>query len=587
MAKISSIDIRTFRGIPNKCQLDLSEKGMPRSMVLYGGNGSGKSSIVDAIEFALQGRIGRSASIRNPLRPSIFNLHQTDYVSPNVSICFDDGSSYERTVEVEKVELENEIEIHTTINPKEICECFEKVPVVLRRNDITAFNNTKEAERQLLISQFIYQESSAPRLEDDPIILSLEDSLIKAKQKKRELLISLCDILKVSYEDAEKDSASGVLEYCNSKIAHNPKMAVSSSGRKRRMVRYETYAKAKTLAIYCDKAREKIKDIKSKISKQKYILTSGANNPITTRIESILHKSSNYLSSSFKELSNADYVKDIRLSVGNKTQVSFNIDVELSNGKIVSPTDVFSEANYDLMILLLYLSIIRVGVDLGQSPVLILDDVLQSVDSTIRTNFIDYILKNLSTWQLIVTCHDRLWLEQLRYMFNLRGHAFKEYHIYNWSFNMGPLIKEVKGRVVDHTLKEAIATNNVRIIAAVAGPFLEMICNELSVSLKCSIKRVALDKYTLGDLWPAVRKALSKTSLSQTAEEVDRLLFIRNLLGCHYNQWADALNDEEVLRFANSIQSLYEESYCAKCLSWIQIDPYGKKTISCNCGLLT
>lgn len=587
MAKISSIDIRTFRGIPNKCQLDLSEKGMPRSMVLYGGNGSGKSSIVDAIEFALQGRIGRSASIRNPQRPSIFNLHQTDYVSPNVSICFDDGSSYERTVEVEKVELENEIEIHTTINPKEICECFEKVPVVLRRNDITAFNNTKEAERQLLISQFIYQESSAPRLEDDPIILSLEDSLIKAKQKKRELLISLCDILKVSYEDAEKDSASGVLEYCNSKIAHNPKMAVSSSGRKRRMVRYETYAKAKTLAIYCDKAREKIKDIKSKISKQKYILTSGANNPITTRIESILHKSSNYLSSSFKELSNADYVKDIRLSVGNKTQVSFNIDVELSNEKIVSPTDVFSEANYDLMILLLYLSIIRVGVDLGQSPVLILDDVLQSVDSTIRTNFIDYILKNLSTWQLIVTCHDRLWLEQLRYMFNLRGHAFKEYHIYNWSFNMGPLIKEVKGRVVDHTLKEAIATNNVRIIAAVAGPFLEMICNELSVSLKCSIKRVALDKYTLGDLWPAVRKALSKTSLSQTAEEVDRLLFIRNLLGCHYNQWADALSDEEVLRFANSIQSLYEESYCAKCLSWIQIDPYGKKTISCNCGLLT
>ena len=267
--------------------------------------------------------------------------------------------------------------------------------------------------------------------------------------------------------------------------------------------------------------------------------------------------------------------------------MSFNIDVELSNGKIVSPTDVFSEANYDLMILLLYLSIIRVGVDLGQSPVLILDDVLQSVDSTIRTNFIDYILKNLSTWQLIVTCHDRLWLEQLRYMFNLRGHAFKEYHIYNWSFNMGPLIKEVKGRVVDHTLKEAIATNNVRIIAAVAGPFLEMICNELSVSLKCSIKRVALDKYTLGDLWPAVRKALSKTSLSQTAEEVDRLLFIRNLLGCHYNQWADALSDEEVLRFANSIQSLYEESYCAKCLSWIQIDPYGKKTISCNCGLLT
>lgn len=586
MVKISSINIQSFRGIPNKCQLDLSDKGISRSMILYGGNGSGKSSIVDALEFALQGRIGRSTSVDNPTRPSVFNLNYADYRSPRVSILFDDGISYERTIDIEKEEFADEINIRKYIKPEEMCVCFGKVPIVLRRNDITAFNNTKETERQLLISQFIYYESSAPKLDDDPLILSLEASLLKAKQKKRELLYKLCDVLLVDYHEAEKESDSGVLQYCYSKIAHNPRLAYSSSGRKRRLVPFETFAKAKTLAIYCDKARDEIKDIKSKINKQRHILSSGTNNPVTSRIESILYKSSKYLTSSFKELSNADYVKDIRLSVGNKTQVSFNIDVELKNGNVVSPTDVFSEANYDLMILLLYLSIIRVGVDYGQSPVLILDDVLQSVDSIIRTNFIDYILRTLSSWQLIITCHDRLWLEQLKYMFNLRGHAFKEYQIYNWSFENGPLLKEVKGRVVDQTLKEAIATNNVRIIAAVSGPFLEMICNELSVSLNCSIKRVEFDKYTLGDLWPSVRKALNKTTLASTAEEIDKLLFIRNLLGCHYNQWADALSDEEVLCFSNSIQLLYEGAYCSKCLSWIKVDSYGKKIASCNCGLL-
>lgn len=586
MAKISSIDIKTFRGIPNKCQLEFTEKDSPRSLILYGGNGSGKSSIVDAIEFVLQGRIGRSVSIKNPKRPSLFNLLHSDYVSPLVSVTFNDDTTFKRTVDIERLEKEGEIEIRTTINPGEMCDGFGRVPIVLRRSDITAFNNTKEAERQLLISQFIYQESSAPKLDDDPIVLSLEESLLKVKQKKRELLGQLCVILHVDYDEAEKASTSGVLQYCNSKIAHNPRLSVSQSGRKRRMVSYETYAKAKTLSIKCDQARDEIKEIQSKISKQKKLLTSGAKNPVTTRIESILKKSSQYLTSSFKELSNADYVKDIRLSVGNKTQVSFNIDVELKNGKVVSPTDVFSEANYDLMILLLYLSIIRVGVDLGQSPILILDDVLQSVDSTIRTNFVDYILRELSKWQLIITCHDRLWLEQLRYMFNLRGHSFKEYHIYNWSFNNGPLLKEIKGHVVDQTLKDAISTGNVRIIAAVSGPFLEMICNELSISLKCSVKRVVMDKYTLGDLWPAVKKALGKTSLAQIAEEVDKLLFIRNLLGCHYNQWADALSDEEVLRFALSVQSLYEGAYCSTCLSWIRATASGTKDISCNCGSL-
>ena len=73
---------------------------------------------------------------------------------------------------------------------------------------------------------------------------------------------------------------------------------------------------------------------------------------------------------------------------------------------------------------------------------------------------------------------------------------------------------------------------------------------------------------------------------SYAYEEVDKLLFIRNLLGCHYNQWADALSDEEVLRFAHSVQSLYEGAYCSTCLSWIRATASGTKDISCNCGSL-
>lgn len=586
MSKIKSLSISSFRGIPNACELNFCEKEVPRSAIIYGGNGSGKSSIVDALEFVLQGRIGRSPSIKNPLRPSVFNLLKTDLISPIVTASFDDNTISKRTINIEKEEHDGEIITRTSTEPKEICESFNRVPIALRRNDITAFNNTKETERQLLISQFVYQDSPVPKLEDDPVILDLQDNLLKAKQSKRKHLRELCEILQVNYDEAEEESSSGVLDYCNSKIAHNPRMGVSRKGKQRRIVSYEVYAKAKFHAIKCDESKDKIKEIQSKINKQTKKLISGTKNPITSKINVFLQKSSQYLTDSFKKLSNADYVKDIRLSVGNKTQVSFNIDVKLKNGIIVSPTDVFSEANYDLMILLLYLAIIRVGVDFGQSPVLVLDDVLQSVDSNIRTNFIDYILRELPKWQIIITCHDRLWLEQLRYLFNLRSHAFKEFHIYNWSFDLGPLITESKGHTTDNTLKDAIATKNVRIIAAVSGPFLEMICNELSVSLRCSIKRVSMDKYTLGDLWPAVKKALNKTSLSTVAEEINRLLYIRNLLGCHFNQWADSLSDEEVIRFASAIQTLYESTYCSNCFSWVHPDPSGGKNPSCNCGIL-
>ncbi|MBR3032389.1 MAG: hypothetical protein IKH92_05155, partial [Clostridiales bacterium] len=43
-------------------------------------------------------------------------------------------------------------------------------------------------------------------------------------------------------------------------------------------------------------------------------------------------------------------------------------------------------------------------------------------------------------------------------------------------------------------------------------------------------------------------------------------------------------SDEEIYRFANAIQSLYENTYCPVCLSWIQSTNSWDKDISCNCG---
>ena len=53
--KISYIHIEHFRGIPTEINIDLTDgQGIPVSTIIYGDNGSGKSSIVDAIEFNTQ-----------------------------------------------------------------------------------------------------------------------------------------------------------------------------------------------------------------------------------------------------------------------------------------------------------------------------------------------------------------------------------------------------------------------------------------------------------------------------------------------------------------------------------------------------
>lgn len=168
-------------------------------------------------------------------------------------------------------------------------------------------------------------------------------------------------------------------------------------------------------------------------------------------------------------------------------------------------------------------------------------------------------------------------------MFVNASHPFKEYHISNWSFSTGPKIHEANYLSVDDTLRQAISTGNIRIMASMSGLFLEKICQNLSASLHCRIERKAGDKYTIGDLWLSIKKTLKKTSLNKTIEKIDKLLCIRNLLGAHYNQWTEAFDDSEVLEFATAVQSLYENTYCTKCNSWIQASPKAVKGIQLEC----
>ena len=52
--KLESLTIRKFRGIK-----DLTIPFEGKSWVIHGRNGSGKSGVIDAIEFGLSGTIGR------------------------------------------------------------------------------------------------------------------------------------------------------------------------------------------------------------------------------------------------------------------------------------------------------------------------------------------------------------------------------------------------------------------------------------------------------------------------------------------------------------------------------------------------
>lgn len=582
-SKVSKLNISKFRGIPNSLTLDFSDKnGKPVSAIIYGENGSGKSSIIDSIEFVLQSRIGRTQRLRSSQRPSNISLASKVFNNSEISAILADGDKLSREIIIERDDDGYINSIYAY--PGESHIHFQNVPIVLRRNDIISYGAVKEAERQVLLASFLYKVKQNYKLSTDPERLALEEERLLLKNKRNEIVEELqkSPFINISaIENLRKDRLR-IIKYLNNRVVS--KKYINKYKHKNNLIQIpdEEYQHLKSALIayvdICEKLEQKTVELKGKKNKDHNLFT---------KVGSVLDDVEELLYNSFQKITNIDYIDSINLSVADISAASLDIKINLSNGVSTSPNKIFSEANYDLLILLLYISIIRVGIKNGQEKVLILDDVLQSVDSSIRAKFIRFILSELKDWQLFITCHDRLWLNQLRYMFNQNGHPFKEFHITGWSFYTGPTISEQKYETIDNSIQDALNTKNIRIIAATAGLTLEKICQKLSISLPTSVKRKLDDKYTIGDLWPNIRKTLKGSSIEEYLTKVDNLLLIRNLLGCHYNEWADSMVDSEVYDFASTVQNLYSATFCSNCHNWISLSQNKGMVSECKCGNLS
>ncbi len=570
--KVTSIEITGFRGIPKSLKLDFWNKSQnkPCSTIIFGDNGTGKSSIVDALEFGLQSRIERERSWTSELKPSVLSLRNQSAATIKVNL--QDNSMIERHIEYKPVTNDApRISLSNAFVYPEYCIA----PIVLRRNDILKFIQTPSHQKQLLFFSYIkglYQEPKIDESEDG--LREFPDQRIRIKVLRRELVETLSKMLMIPVEKIPLDPNK-----FDEFVTENIYKGLSKKSREQ-MIRNGLQIRVN------NKALSIANEIKTCAKELKMLSHKKPNNSTIqvdtqAKLSEIFADAGNYLTESFKAISSANFFERIEMRIGQSTNVSFDIIVHLKNGKAVQPSHVFSEANLDLLALLVFLSIIKEASIRGQEKFLILDDVLQSVDSSIRLMFVDFLLKNFGDWQLVFSIHDRLFLNQLRTIFRRYNHEFVEIEIVKWDFENGPFVirKDVE---IDNSLAVAMSTNDINLITSQAGVMLEKICNHLSYSLPISIIRKKEDKYTLGDLWPGVYKKLKKTKLSDTLDTIERLSFLRNLFGAHYNEWAMSLSNNEALLYANSILTFYESVFCQHCLTWVSVLP--SNSWKCACG---
>lgn len=159
------------------------------------------------------------------------------------------------------------------------------------------------------------------------------------------------------------------------------------------------------------------------------------------------------------------------------TGAELAIEVRLANGSKVDPSQILSEASLDLLALLILVEVHIECARLGQNQIIILDDIFQSVDSVNRIRALDHVLSRLKTWQVVITLHDRLWLELTRKAMGRIGHQFIDQEILAGDFGESPRLREASGRSAEDLLTYMNRRESSGTITGCAGRVLEELCD--------------------------------------------------------------------------------------------------------------
>lgn len=560
--RLLSIELNGFRGSPKQAKVSFEEGGVAKSTILFGENGVGKSTIVDAIEFALQGRVGRSSNFESPVGSSVKSF--ADDAVPEVVAVLSDGSKVVRRITSSAVG-------HLVAEPESVSTGFRLAPITLNRNDILRFLDTDAMERGSMLLDYFPSEAGrlATRPQDEIHRLTAEQAELRIRRTSA--ANRLGELLECSpFELADRNR---FLKTIRDTVMGGRSWKTFEEQRGWSDVDPDLAHAVKELAgIY-----NQLTVSKRRIEAAGDVLNPVAHAKQTRILRPILADIGSVLSQAFKQIMRGYPVDRIDVVFAESGPLSLDVVVRLANGRNCFPQQLFSEAYKDLIALLFFTSVVQKASERGQAKLLILDDVLQSVDATVRHAFMAYALETFYDWQLIVTAHDRLWRDQLRELFRAHNHAVLTPEIRDWDFDTGPIFDPPGVDRVKKDVELIMDVGEPRSVAAAAGQLLELACDRLTLSMRLEVPRQ--EKYTLGELWPVVRKRLEGTTAESAAQRVAAHNFLRNLT-VHPDPRSWGLTRADARAFAKAVLDLVDHVRCTSC-GWLP------RMGSCRCGAVT
>jgi len=286
-------------------------------------------------------------------------------------------------------------------------------------------------------------------------------------------------------------------------------------------------------------------------------------------------------------------LRRLRLEVRTGVRGSVIYQSDFYDRKDVVPNAYGSDAQLDMLGLCTFLALRRWY--RNQHPdfnLLILDDVLTSVDAQHAVRTAKLILREFGDYQIFLTTHDRIWYEYLR---DIQARCrvknqFLNKVIHKWTLEDGPDLREPEEE--RERLERLLMDGEAPEIASEAGRLLEHIIQEMRYSLRLSVQAKRGELYEIGEIWPAFYSAMRKNYLGfyekckVTLDALDIRWPIRNWIGAHRNIWASHVSRDDAVEFGRTVNELFDRVFCKDCRRFIEpsMTPVGQ--LSCRCGQL-
>jgi len=278
--------------------------------------------------------------------------------------------------------------------------------------------------------------------------------------------------------------------------------------------------------------------------------------------------------------------RDIKLVVKPERRGSAEIRSTFYNITDEDPRGFNSEAHLDSLGLCIFLAFVKHFN--SDFPLIILDDVIFSIDATHRNRISDLLYKEFANYQFLITTHDHIWFEELhsaQRAFKVEN-EFRNLKIIRWSLEEGPILD--KYRPLWEDIEEKVASGDKEGAARTGRRCLEWFCYEMCVALQASVQIKRDNKYELADLYNPfvnrVKKLLPEVYKDNEAifQQLEKNIIFGNILS-HNNPTAGNVSINEVKDFVGSLKQVHDLFFCSECSSLVQYHQTAK-LIKCRFG---